>query len=91
MTAEDRAMYQDRLADYKAKRAALSAKIDEAIAVADVESYSVQDPDGMQSAKRSDLKTMQATLSFYEDEIDSLTARLGYGAGLHSANMRRIR
>jgi hypothetical protein len=90
MDIDTRARLEARLADLTAKRAKLSASLDAALDSADVQTYSLTDPEGGQSVTRRDPEKLMALISSLDIQIDSLSAQLA-GGGLHIANLRRTR
>jgi|GEM_PF-3358856 len=89
MTADQYARYQTRRDDYIAKRTKVSKSLDSALEVADVQTYSVNDPEGGQSVTRRKIDELTKQLEYYDRQIDNLDRLLGTGGGLVSVNMRR--
>jgi chromosome segregation ATPase len=89
MNLNRRAELEKRLADYKAKREKLSVALDESLANAEVQTYSLNDSEGGQSATRRSPQELMKLIDDIESKIDSLEALLASG-GIHIASLRRI-
>ena len=90
MDATTRARLETNLATYIAQRDALSASLTAAAPNAEVQTYTLSDPEGMQSVTRRDPEKTMALIDRIDRLIEKIETRLA-GGGIHIANMRRIR
>lgn len=89
MTAETRLELETQLADYKIKRAAISAQIDSSFSHAEVQTTSFTDAEGSQSVTRRNPADLIAMLANIDNFIAYIQNCLD-GTGLVFGNLRRM-
>jgi hypothetical protein len=88
MDATTRARLEANLATFNLQRAALSAALTGAAPSAEVQTYSLSDPEGLLSATRRDPIKILAAIKDIDRQIETLEQRLR-GGGIHFLNLRR--